>query len=173
MLLAIAQYVSAKPPARSVAFLFTTGEERGLLGSSYFAAFPTLPLERIRAVINLDGGAPPAPPNSWRIAGGENTALGQLAADVARRNGWSTTLTGTRANSDHWPFLVRGVPSIFIIPGNEWENTSSAARDELRRRFDRYHMPADEWRADFPFAGLGRYAEFSLLVGLEAAAAGR
>jgi hypothetical protein len=70
MLLAIAEMMVREPPPRSVAFLFLTGEERGLLGSSFFAAFPALPLDRIRALINLDGGAPAAPPVSWRIAGG-------------------------------------------------------------------------------------------------------
>lgn len=169
MLLAIAEAVKRDPPARSVAFAFFTGEERGLLGSSFFAAFPTLPLERVRAVINLDGGAPPVPPVSWRIAGGENTALGRLAGEIAARHGWTANLTGTRANSDHWPFLVRGVPAIFIIPGNEWENTSAARRDSLMQRFDRYHRPGDEWRAEFPFAGLGRYAELAFEIGIEVA----
>jgi hypothetical protein len=169
MLLAIAEHLNREPPARSVAFAFFTGEERGLLGSSFFAAFPTIPLERVRAVINLDGGAPPVPPISWRIAGGEGTELGLLAAAVAARHGWEANLTSTRANSDHWPFLARGVPAIFVIPGDEWENTTAAERDALRERFDRYHRPGDEWREDFPFAGLGRYAAYALEIGLEVA----
>jgi hypothetical protein len=169
MLLAIAESMKRSNPPRSVAFAFFTGEERGLLGSSFFAAFPTLPLERVRAVINLDGGAPPVPPVSWRIAGGEGTALGRLAEDVAGRHGWTASLTGTRANSDHWPFLARGVPAIFIIPGEQWENTTAAGRDSLMQRFDRYHRPGDEWRPEFPFAGLGRYAQLALEIGVELA----
>jgi Zn-dependent M28 family amino/carboxypeptidase len=169
MLLSIAERIRRDPPARSIAFAFFTGEERGLLGSSFFAAFPTLPLERVRAVINLDGGAPPVPPVSWRIAGGKGSELGLLAAAVAERYGWTANLTGSRANSDHWPFLARGVPAIFVIPGNEWENTTAAERDALRERFDRYHRPDDEWREDFPFAGLGRYATYALEIGLEVA----
>ena len=48
------------PPRRSTLFLFVTAEERGLLGSTWWVRHPSWPLERIRAVINLDAGAPPA-----------------------------------------------------------------------------------------------------------------
>jgi hypothetical protein len=170
MLLAIAEELRAAPPPRSVLFLFPTGEERGLLGSSYFASHPPVPAGRMRAVINLDAGAPPAPPVSWRIAGGDSP-LDDMARRVAAARGWSTMHGPASPNSDHWPFLQRGVPSIFIIPGDEWENVSPAQRAALRERWDRYHQPGDRWAADFPFAGLGRYAEFALLVGLEAASA--
>ena len=171
MLLAIAAAFERQPPARSVAFLFFSGEERGLLGSSYLAAAPPFPLNTIRAVINLDAGAPPAPPVSWRIAGGvESAALGALAGRVAARAGWRAESSTASPNSDYWPFLSRGVPSVFIVPGSEWENVSSAQQTALRERWDHYHQAADEWHADFPFAGLERYAAFALMLGREAAA---
>lgn len=174
MLLAIAESMRADPPARSVAFLFFTGEERGLLGSSYMAAAPPLALERVAGLINLDAGAPSAPPLNWRIAGGADGAgapLGETARRVAERHGWSVSLSPASPNSDYWPFLQHGVPAIFIIPGDEWENTTPDERDALRRRWDRYHMADDHWHPDFPFAGLGRYAEFARLIGLEIAGA--
>jgi hypothetical protein len=122
MLLAIAEAMRDAPPARSVAFLFFTGEERGLLGSAYMAAVPPLPLERIRALINLDAGAPPAPPMNWRIAGGADLPLGSLAADIAARNGWTAALSAASPNSDYWPFLTssaaaRSAPRSSCAPG--------------------------------------------------------
>src|SRR5262249_44448922 len=42
-------------PRRSVLFVFVTGEEMGLLGSDYFAHFPTVPLKSIVANVNMDG----------------------------------------------------------------------------------------------------------------------
>jgi hypothetical protein len=170
MLLAIAETLRADPPARSVLFLFFTGEERGLLGSSYFAASGAVALDRIAALINLDAGAPPAPPVSWRIAGGDSP-LGEIAQRIAASHDWTATLSTASPNSDHWPFVHRGVPSIFIIPGGEWENVDAVQRDALRERWNRYHHPADHWHADFPFAGLGRYADYALRVGLAAAGA--
>jgi Zn-dependent M28 family amino/carboxypeptidase len=174
MLLAIAESMRADPPPRSVAFLFFTGEERGLLGSSYMAAAPPLALDRVAGLINLDAGAPSAPPLNWRIAGGADgagAALGETARRVADRHGWSVSLSPASPNSDYWPFLQQGVPAIFIIPGDEWENTPPDQRDALRRRWDRYHMADDHWHPDFPFAGLGRYADFARLIGLEIAGA--
>jgi hypothetical protein len=172
MLLAIAEALRDRPPARSLLFLFLTGEERGLLGSTYMADSGTPPLERVAAVINLDAGAPPAPPVSWRIAGGDSD-LGRTAIDVARRHGWTTTVSPAAPNSDHWPFLRRGVPAVFIIPGDHWEDTSDEERLALRSRWDRYHQAADRWHEDFPFAGLARYAEFAMRLGLEVASANR
>jgi aminopeptidase YwaD len=165
MLLTIAQQMQRDAPARSVLFLFFTGEERGLLGSSYYAANPVAPLQRMRALINLDAGAPPAPPVSWRIAGGLGNRLGQTAKDVAIAQQWSADLTAASPNSDYWPFLRRGVPSIFIIPGNQWENTTAEQQSALRLRWDRYHRADDEWHPDFPFSGLQRYARIAYLVG--------
>jgi hypothetical protein len=169
MLLGIAKALRDASFPRSFAFVFLTGEERGLLGSSWLAAHPPIPRERIAAVINLDAGAPPVPPVSWRIAGGAGTHLGDVAADVGAKHGWSISLSDASPNSDYWPFLARAVPSIFIIPGNDWENTTPAERDSLRQKWDHYHQAADQWQPDFPFAGLARYARFAMEIGLEVA----
>ena len=168
MLLAIAKSLRDAPPARSVAFLFLTGEERGLLGATHLAQHGALHLDRVRALINLDAGAPPAPPVSWRIAGGESD-LGRTAQAVGEEQGWTIALSGPSPNSDYWPFLRLGVPAIFIVPGDEWENTSMRERDALRARWDRYHQAGDEYSSAFPFRGLQRYAEFARAVGLRVA----
>ncbi|MGH7468739.1 MAG: M28 family peptidase [Longimicrobiales bacterium] len=171
MLLAIAQEMMRAPPARSVAFLFFTGEERGLLGSTYYASSPLIPLDRTTAVINLDAGAPPAPPVEWRLAGGAGNRLGPLAQQIASQHGWRVDLGAASPNSDYWPFHKRAVPAVFIIPGSRWEGLSSAERDALRARWDRYHRADDEWSEHFPFSGLQRYALFALELGRLAAAA--
>src|SRR5690606_759571 len=121
MVLAIGEAFAREPPARSVLLLFFTGEELGLLGSAYYAAEPLIPLERTVAVINLDAGAPPAPPRSWRVAGGTVSTLGEVARHVAAGQGWTAEPSGPRPNSDYWPFLRAGVPAVFLIPGSEWE----------------------------------------------------
>jgi hypothetical protein len=164
MLLAIAKARLGEParPRHSWLFLFFGGEERGLLGSDYYVARPSWPLERIRAVINLDAGAPPAPPVTWRLAGVDSLGLGAIASDVAARHGWRVTMSPARANSDYYPFVRRGVPAVFIIPGPAaYEGLSDDSSNALRRRWDRYHQAGDEWRADFPYSGLARYAAFA------------
>ncbi|MGD8278662.1 MAG: M28 family peptidase [Gemmatimonadota bacterium] len=172
MLLSIADALRREPPARSVAFLFLTGEERGLLGSTHAARMPpwTGGLDRVDALINLDGGAPPRPPIAWRFPGGlapdrTPTRLGTIADSIDATNGWATRLETARPISDFWPFGERGVPAIFIIPGAEWEDTSKEEHDALFARWDHYHQPADEYDEDFPFAGIARYAALALMLG--------
>lgn len=168
MLLSIAQAFSVRGnrPLHSVLFLFFTGEEQGLLGSDYHVARPLWPLARIKGVINLDAGAPPGRPWNWRLAGGDRTALGTLARDVAAEHGWSATTSPATPNSDYFPFARLGVPAVFIVPGNgPYQGLTADSSLALRRRWDHYHDPADEWAADFPFAGLGRYAEYAFYIG--------
>jgi len=174
MLLAIAKAMAAGPrPARSVLFLWPTGEERGLLGSDYFASRPLVPPSQMVAEINLDAGAPPAPPVSWQIAGGDRSTLGALAVAVARAAGWEAKVAPASPNSDYFPLLRIGVPAVFLVPAAPYEGLSAEASQALGRRWDHYHQAADEWKPDFPFAGLVRYAEFGYRLGMAAAAAPR
>jgi hypothetical protein len=167
MLLALAQHFVAHPPERSVVFIWFTGEERGLLGSDYFAAHPLLPPGRITAVINLDAGAPPAPAGLWRVSGGDRSSLGPLAIAVARRAGWEAQTAPASPNTDYYPFLRLGVPAVFLVPGpGAYDGLTTDSSNALRRRWDHYHQAADHWAGDFPFAGLVRYADFALRLGL-------
>jgi Zn-dependent M28 family amino/carboxypeptidase len=115
-------------------------------------------------LINLDAGAPSGPPVEWRIAGGNATPLGVTTQIALVARGWKADLGAASPNSDYWPFLARGVPAVFIIPGNRWEGLTDAEQKALRVRWDRYHQAGDEWHADFPFSGMARYAEAALAV---------
>ena len=156
---------SGAAPRHSIVFLFPTGEERGLLGSDFYVSQPLWPLERTIAVINLDAGAPPGPPVSWRVAGTDSTGLGGVARRLAARLNWRITTSAARPNSDYYPFHRDGVPTAFIIPGPDpYEGLSADSTKALRDQWDRYHDPGDHWSSDFPFAGLARYAGFALLM---------
>jgi Zn-dependent M28 family amino/carboxypeptidase len=172
MSLAIAEALAEAPerPAHSVLFLFFTGEERGLLGSDFYVSRPAWPLDRTLVVVNLDAGAPPAPPVSWRLAGADSArGTGALALEIGRRRGWQVGTSPASANSDYFPFYREGVPAVFIVPGPEpYQGLSADSSKVLRGRWDHYHEAADEWSDDFPFAGLGRYAEFALELVLAA-----
>ncbi|MDO8666178.1 MAG: M28 family peptidase [Gemmatimonadales bacterium] len=167
MLLGIAEaLVTGRRPPRPVLFLWFTGEERGLLGSDYFAAHPLVPAAEIVGAINLDAGAPPAPVVSWHVAGGDRSSLGQLAVDVSRRAGWAAEVRPASPNSDYFPLLRIGVPAVFLVPSpGPYEGLTTEASDVLRRRWDHYHQASDHWAADFPFAGLLRYADYAYRIG--------
>jgi len=170
MLLAIADAMRRDPPAHPVAFLFFAAEERGLLGSSYFASNPPFPLQNIKGVINLDGGSPPAPPVEWRMpTNPQNGPVANATRTVAARHGWTVEFGPPSPNSDYWPFAIRGVPVGFLIPCFRWENLSDAEREQLRQRWDHYHQLEDEWHPEYPFSGMRRYAQFALEIGFELA----
>jgi hypothetical protein len=175
MLLAVAKAMQEGPrPARSVLFLFLTGEERGLLGSDFYAAHPLIPVSRTVAGINLDAGAPPAPNTSWRIAGGDSSTFGAVAIDVARRAGWEAQSAPASPNSDYFPLLRVGVPAVFLVPGpTAFEGMTAEASDALRRRWDHYHQAGDNWYPDYPYAGLVRYADYAYRLGMAAASGPR
>jgi hypothetical protein len=171
MLLAVAKAMQEGPrPARSVLFLFLTGEERGLLGSDYYSAYPLVPASRTVAGINLDAGAPPAPSTSWRIAGGDSSTFGAVAIDVARRAGWEAQSSPASPNSDYFPLLRIGIPAVFVVPGpTPFEGLTAEASDALRRRWDHYHQAGDKWFPDYPYSGLVRYALYAYRLGMAAA----
>jgi hypothetical protein len=175
MLLAIAKAMASGPrPGRSVLFLFLTGEERGLLGSDYYAAHPLIPASRTVADINLDAGAPPAPCVDWRLAGADSSTFGALAIDVARRAGWAAQAAPASPNTDYFPLLRIGIPAVFVVPGPEaFEGMTAEASNTLRRRWDHYHQAGDNWFRDFPFSGLMRYAEYALRLGYAVASGPR
>lgn len=168
MLLALAQAFSRETATRfrhSVLFLFPTGEERGFLGSDFYVTHAPWPLDRTVAIITLDAGAPPAPPTSWELAGGDGTALGDVGMRVAAERGWAATTSPARPISDFYPFVRRGAPGVLIIPGPApYEGLSIDSSASLRRQWDHYHRPADEWSAAFPLNGLRRFAEYAGLI---------
>lgn len=165
MLLEIAGAMAADPPARSVAFVFVTAEEQGLLGSNWFAHRPPLPLERVHAAINLDGGAPPAPPVEWGLVGAGVSEVGRVARRVIEGHGWAVNDVAFGPQSDHWPFHLAGVPTIMLFPGSALEGLVEEEASALTERWLEPHTPEDEWHPDYPLAGIGRYAELALEIG--------
>lgn len=101
-------------PRRSVLFILFTGEEMGLLGSSYFVRNPIVPLSKIKAMINLDMVG--SGNDAVMVVGGNSypefaqliDTLSQQYIHVPVKRGW------TSPNSDHYPFHNAGIPSVFL-----------------------------------------------------------
>ncbi|MCD7099381.1 M28 family metallopeptidase [Stenotrophomonas sp. MMGLT7] len=150
-------------PQRSVLFLAVTAEEKGLLGSEFYASRPLYPLEKTVAVINMDGMSPFVPSRDFGIYGtAKLELLDQLKAVAAQRNLRYTPDPKPEAGyffrSDHFSFAKRGVPAISYSAGQDWEvggvAAGKAAQDDYTAH--RYHQQGDEWRADWTFAGAAR-----------------
>ncbi|MDO9607739.1 MAG: M28 family metallopeptidase [Brevundimonas sp.] len=141
-------FADAPRPKRSIVFAAWSGEEAGLLGSTYYAANPVWPLETTVANINVDSLLPGTEidPNVVVIGKGKN----QLD-DVLARHATATGRTliadpapqaGAFYRSDHFPLALKGVPALFPAAG--FTGASAASRDYVQNR---YHQPSDEWDA--------------------------
>jgi Zn-dependent M28 family amino/carboxypeptidase len=132
---------------RSILFLLVTGEEKGLLGSKYFAAHPTADSKSIVADINIDMFLPIVPLKVLRVQGISDSTLGERAAGIARSLGVTAVadpepLRNLFVRSDQYNFIRRGIPSVimdvFYRPGSP---EAQVFKDWLTQR---YHAPSDD-----------------------------
>ncbi|HET7844104.1 MAG TPA: M28 family metallopeptidase, partial [Xanthomonadales bacterium] len=169
-------YTKAPKPERSVLFLAVTAEEKGLLGSEYYASKPLYPLGKTVAVINMDALDPTGPAKNFTTSG---SAKQELLDDlIAKGKQWGLAYAedphpeaGHFFRSDHFPFAKRGVPSVSFGSGNDWNEGGIEAGEAAAKEYTekRYHQPADEWEASWPFTGLARDLEFLYALGNELA----
>ena len=163
MILDIAKRYVQAPGDRPLVVMFFNLEEQGLLGSKALVARPDARpfLDRLKLLIEVDAGSPAGEALEWQLVGGSPSHPGAVLADsLARARGWTTTMTPPRPISDFYPFAQHGVRVLFPIPGSRWKGYTDAQRTEAMSRFDHYHDPKDEWRADFPWVGTERYADW-------------
>jgi hypothetical protein len=132
---------------RSVLFVVVTGEEKGLLGSKFFANFPTVNGDQIVADINVDMFLPIFPLKSLTIYGLNESDLGADAADVARSLGVrpDSDPEPTRnlfIRSDQYSFIRRGIPSLALKIGFD----RGSPEEQLAKNWlkERYHAPSDD-----------------------------
>ena len=163
MVLDVAARYSRHRGDRPLLVMFFNLEEQGLLGSrALVARSDAAPvIERLRLLIGVDAGSPAGEAVEWQLMGALPEHPGaRLADSLARARGWTTTATPPRQISDVFPFSQRGVPIIFPIPGKVWRGYTEQQRAEAMSRFDHYHQPSDEWRADFPSVGTEHFANW-------------
>ncbi|HEY3814149.1 MAG TPA: M28 family peptidase [Caulobacteraceae bacterium] len=137
---------------RSVLVAAFTGEEKGLLGSTWFVKHPTVARERLVADINLDQLRPLFPLKIMTVEGLDESSLGQTAADVARSRGIEPRKDveperNLLHRADNWPFLESGVPSVGFVFGYDPGTKSEQIYRAWYR--DRYHRPMDSLATPF------------------------
>lgn len=148
---------------RSLLFCAFTGEEKGLLGSSYFVAHPTVPAKQMAANINLDMLRPLFPLRILTALALDDTTL----SDTARAVGDSFGIQlrpdaeperGLLRRADHYSFLQSGTPAIGFLFGYD-------AGTDAERRFRewyavRYHRPQDDVTQPVDFDAATKFNQF-------------
>src|SRR5690606_11053246 len=125
-------FAKGKRPERSVVFLAVTAEEKGLLGSEYYAANPLYPLAMTVAVLNMDALSPWGLKRDFSVSG--SAKLDLLDRLLGAAKAWKRTYTpdatpeaGLFFRSDHFPFAKRGVPAVSFDSGEDWVDGGVAA----------------------------------------------
>jgi Zn-dependent M28 family amino/carboxypeptidase len=153
-------FAKAQKPARSIYFAFVTAEESGLLGSSYLAANPPLPMDKIAANINVDGVNYLGPTADMVQLGAERSSLGPMVDAILKQR--SRTLTGDTHpergyffRSDHFPFAKGGVPAISLSEPKQFTGPNGPALLKKQEAYNDtdYHQPSDEYDPSWDFSG--------------------
>lgn len=169
-------FAHAPKPQRSVVFLNVTAEEKGLLGSEYYAANPLYPLATTAAVLNVDALDPFGPARNFTSWGGASSGLlDKLIADGKDMGRAFRTDPHPEAGfffrSDHFSFAKRGVPALSFGSGNDFVDGGVEAGEAAHADYtrNRYHQPGDEWQASWPFTGIAQDLQLLFRVGDELA----
>ena len=160
LLIRLAERRHGHPYRRPILFAAWTGEEKGLLGSRWFVAHPTVPLSRIAADINLDQLRPIFPLKLLTVHALDDTSLGDDARIVAASLGIAVQKDpeperNLLQRSDQWPFLQAGIPATAFVFGYRRGSPS----EQVYRQWYRtgYHKPQDDlkqpmdWKAAADF----------------------
>jgi len=141
-------------PERSVVFLAVTLEESGLLGSKYYVAHPTFPLDKIAGVINIDAMSVAGRAKDVTVTGFGSSELEDIlkplaAAQDRTLHGETSVQSGFYFRSDHFNFAKAGVPALYADGGEDLRDGGVDAGRKAATDYgnNRYHGPKDEFDA--------------------------
>lgn len=165
-----------KPPRRSVLFVFVTGEEMGLLGSDYFAHYPTVPLKSIVANVNIDG-APGVyfPMKDVVVLGSEHSTMSNEVNSAAKALGYDLSPDPMPEEvlfirSDQYSFVLQGVPAVDVTDGVKSTDPKVNGLDVVKKWLvTRYHTPLDNMDQPIDFDSAAKGSVMNFLVGYEVA----
>jgi len=159
-------------PRRSILFAAFTGEEKGLLGSDYFAHHPTVPLSAVVADLNMDMFLTLYPVKDIVAFGAEHSSLGPLTGEMAARLGLEVSPDPSPQEvifirSDHYAFVKQGIPSLMLSCGlKTTDPTIDSAKLFRNWMATVYHSPQDDMTQPMDFESAARIARLYLLVAL-------
>lgn len=176
-LLVIAQAFKSMPhpPARSIMFLAVTAEEKGLLGSDYFAHFPTVPIQSIAADINMDGASMFYQFKDIVPLGATDSSLDTVVRRNAARLGLKVSPDPEPdqhyfIRADQYSFVRQGVPSVFITEGEEAKDPNVSGKKVTDDWIaTRYHAPSDDMSQPMDLDASVQFMQTDFLVGYDVA----
>ncbi len=159
----------ARAPKRSVLVVFVTGEEKGLLGSDYFARHPVKAAGQMIADVNLDMPVFMTASNDLVAFGSENSTLDAVVKRAAQAEGYVSAPDpmpeeNIFVRSDQYSFVKQGVPAVYLMPGfTPIDPKSTTPRFEEFRK-QHYHKPSDDLSLPMDLDALARFTRVNYRV---------
>lgn len=147
-------------PERTIVFIALTAEEEGLLGSSHYANNPIYPLHKTVANLNMDAFSPQGATKDVSIVGYGQTEIDDYVERSAAKfgrtvHGEKNPTSGGFYRSDHFNFVKKGVPGLFMGAGSNLVSTDTLANEKRAKALSgRYHSPADQVDENWDFNGI-------------------
>ncbi|MCI4569428.1 M28 family metallopeptidase [Lysobacter sp. CFH 32150] len=167
------KFVKSAQPMRSVLFLAVTLEESGLLGSKYYVAHPSVPLNKTVAVINIDAMSTYGKSKDMVVTGLGSSELEDILKAITDGQGRvlhaeATPESGFYFRSDHFNFAKAGVPALYAEGGEDLAVGGVEAGRKASEEYtaNRYHKPADEFDPNWNLEGVLQDLETLYSVGL-------
>jgi len=160
---------------RSILFVAVTGEEKGLLGSEYYAIHPTVPSDAMIANINLDMPLILYPFADVIAFGSEHSTLASYVSRAAEAQGLKLSPDpmpeqNIFVRSDHYSFVKEGVPSIFLVPGFQSKQEGIDGQKVFQEFFmQHYHQPSDDTHIEINYEAGATFTRVNYQIGAEIA----
>lgn len=164
-------YVSGgERPRRSILFAIVTAEEKGLLGAEYFVHYPTVDKAAMVANVNVDMPILLYDFSDMVAFGAERSSLGPITEQALAKIGVSMSPDpmpeqGIFTRSDHYRFVQKGVPSVFLVTG--WgEGIGGRDGGAIFRQFlgSTYHSPGDNLSQSIDYSAGAKFAHANWLI---------
>ena len=165
----------ATPPRRTVLFAAWTGEERGLLGSEYYAQHPLYPMETMAANLTFDTLQWAGPVKDAVLVGKGQSEMERYLEEAARAQGRYVTPEnhperGLFYRADHFSFAKRGVPVLLDMALAGAYDMVDGGREAGNRWLDAfttncYHQACDAWAPTWDLRGAAQEAELFYAIG--------
>ena len=172
LLLEVARAFGSAPtrPKRSVLIVFVTGEEKGLLGSNFFAHYPVKASGQIIANVNLDMPVLMAASKDIVAFGAENSTLDAVARKAIAAEGYTLSPDpmpeeNIFVRSDQYSFVKQGIPSVYLEPGFTAADPKTNGREVFEKFLHTYyHQPGDDLSLPMDLDAAAKFAEANYLI---------
>jgi len=164
-------FTQGAAPRRSILFVAVTAEEKGLVGSGYFAMNPTVPVNAMVSAINLDMPLLLYDFSDVIAFGAEHSSLGEMVRDAAQEFGVELTPDpfpelNIFVRSDHYRFVQQGVPAVYLVTGRKSLDGSvdgQAIYEGFLQEY--YHKPGDDLNLPIHYGAAAKFTRINAKIG--------